>query len=123
MEKIPRFLADESCDFAVARGLRAAGYDVIAVAEAIRSSSDERVLQFAAEEDRILLTEDKDFGKWVFAHGEKMRGVLLLRFPGNARSLLVESVIQLVSRHGRNLVGAFTVLGPGRARIRKYTER
>ena len=46
-EKIPQFLADESCDFAVVRGLRSAGYDVIAVAEAIRSSPDEQVLQFA----------------------------------------------------------------------------
>jgi hypothetical protein len=28
-----RFLADESCDFAVVRALRAAGHDVLAVAE------------------------------------------------------------------------------------------
>ena len=28
-----RFLADESCDFAVVRALRGAGYDVVAVAE------------------------------------------------------------------------------------------
>ncbi len=30
-----RFLADESCDFAVTRALRMAGYDVLAVAEYI----------------------------------------------------------------------------------------
>ncbi|MBI3080243.1 MAG: DUF5615 family PIN-like protein, partial [candidate division NC10 bacterium] len=28
-----RFLADESCDFAVVRALRAAGHDVVAIAE------------------------------------------------------------------------------------------
>jgi hypothetical protein len=33
-----RFLADESCDFAVVRALRGAGYDVVAVAEFINQS-------------------------------------------------------------------------------------
>jgi hypothetical protein len=28
-----RFLADESCDFAIVRALRAAGHDVVAVTE------------------------------------------------------------------------------------------
>lgn len=118
-EKVPTFLADESCDFAAVRGLRSVGYDVIAVAEAIPSAPDEEVLQFAARGRRILLTEDKDFGEWVFAHGKKMAGVLLIRFPGNARSLLAESVTQLVTRHSGDLAGAFTVLEPGRARIRR----
>lgn len=118
-EKVPQFLADESCDFAVVRALRSVGYNVIAVAEVIPSASDEQVLQFAAREKRILLTEDKDFGEWVFAHRKKMAGVLLIRFPGSARSLLVESVMELVARYGGNLAGAFTVIEPGRARIRK----
>ena len=33
-----RFLADESCDFAAVRALRAAGYDVVAVADATRGA-------------------------------------------------------------------------------------
>jgi hypothetical protein len=33
-----RFLADESCDFAVVRALRAAGHDVVAVAELSRQA-------------------------------------------------------------------------------------
>jgi hypothetical protein len=35
-----RFLADESCDFAVVRALRAEGYDVLAVSEVMRRSDD-----------------------------------------------------------------------------------
>ncbi|CAG0937031.1 hypothetical protein TFLX_05935 [Thermoflexales bacterium] len=34
-----RFLADESCDFAVVRALRAAGFDVLAVSEIIFGQS------------------------------------------------------------------------------------
>lgn len=58
------FLADESCDFAVVRALRAAGYDVLAVGEVITRSDDRELIEQAARERRILLTEDKDFG-WL----------------------------------------------------------
>jgi hypothetical protein len=35
-----RFLADESCDFAVVRVLRAAGHEVMAVVEMARGAKD-----------------------------------------------------------------------------------
>jgi predicted nuclease of predicted toxin-antitoxin system len=115
-----RFLVDESCDFAVVRSLRSAGYDVVAVTESFPSAPDIEVLRVAAEEDRILITEDSDFGEWVFAHRERMKGVLFIRFPGNALSGLGETVVLLIEKHGMDLVGNFTVLQPGRARIREY---
>jgi len=115
-----RFLADESCDFAVVRSLRSAGYDVVAVTESFPSAPDKEVLGVAVEEDRILITEDSDFGEWVFAHREKMKGVLFIRFPGNARSRLGETVVLFIEKHGIDIVGNFTVLQPGRARIRQY---
>ena len=58
-----RFLADESRDFAVVRALRAAGHNVVAVAEISPRVGDEVVIDRAAREDRILITEDKDFGQ------------------------------------------------------------
>jgi len=43
-----RFLADESCDFAVIRSLRSEGYDVVAVSESFPSAPDIEVLRIAA---------------------------------------------------------------------------
>ncbi len=40
-----RFLADESCDFAIVRTLQAAGHDVLAVVRAARRAADEAVLE------------------------------------------------------------------------------
>jgi predicted nuclease of predicted toxin-antitoxin system len=57
-----RFLADECCDFAVVRILRAHGPDVLAVSEFQQRSVDKEVMDLALVKDRILLTEDKDFG-------------------------------------------------------------
>lgn len=51
-----RFLADESCDFAVVRALGAKGYDVTAVSEYARRSVDSDLIEQAHRENRILLT-------------------------------------------------------------------
>jgi len=116
-----RFLADESCDFIVVRTLRAAGYDVLAVSEKFPSASDQEVLKLAVDEKRILLTEDKDFGEWIYAHTQEMYGVVLIRYTANVRSKLGEALNVLVAEHSSDLVTSFTVLEPGRARIRKIT--
>lgn len=50
---------------------------------------------------------------------EAMYGVLLIRYPANLRSRLGEAVNVLVKEHGSDMVQSFTVLEPGRARIRK----
>jgi len=115
------FLADESCDFAVVRKLRALGYDVLAVVEKFPSASDLQVLKCAVDEKRILLTEDKDFGEWIFAHKKEAHGVVFIRFPASMRQELPKAVSFLITEHGSDLTRSFTVLEPGRARIRKQT--
>jgi predicted nuclease of predicted toxin-antitoxin system len=112
-----RFLADESCDFAVIRALRLASFDVVAVSETLPGAEDSRVGNVATSEERIVITEDKDFGQLVYAGGEGVVGVLLLRFPARARSAMAQSVLDLVEKHGTRLAGRFVVLQPGRVRI------
>ncbi len=113
----PRFLADESCDFTVVRALRAKGYDVLAVSEYNRRSVDSELIEQAHREDRILLTEDKDFGWLVFASHSVSAGVILVRFPGNARKTLGQAVVELVEQKGAELKNAFVVLQPGQVRF------
>lgn len=91
-----RFLADETCDAAVVRALRAAGHDVKAVGESAPGATDSVVLESAALENRVVLTEDKDFGRLVFASRSPVIGVVLMRFPATARSALVRSVLHLI---------------------------
>lgn len=112
-----RFLADESCDFAVVRALRTAGYDVLAVTEVMTRSVDRELIEQAGREQRTLLTEDKDFGWLVFASHADSPGVILLRFPGNARQTLAQTVVRLVQEQGEQLTGAFVVVEPGHTRI------
>ncbi len=111
-----RFLADESCDFAVVRALRSAGHDVTAIAELSPRAEDVVVMERAVRSARILITEDKDFGHLVYAKMHKSGGVMLIRFPAGSRGSLVDTVLNVIEATGPRLVGSFTVLQPGRVR-------
>jgi predicted nuclease of predicted toxin-antitoxin system len=76
-----RFLADESCDFALVRALCSDGRDVAAVSEFQQRSVDRQIMEMAYNEGRILLTEDKDFGWLAFVGHLDNPGVILIRFP------------------------------------------
>lgn len=112
-----QFMADECCDFAVVRALRAESYDVFAVNEVMQRSIDRSLIEMAAEGDRILLTEDKDFGWLVYVSNTRSAGVILIRYPGNARERLGDAIARLVREQGSHLRGSFVVLQPGQVRI------
>ena len=112
-----RFLADESCDFRVVRALRTAGHDVSAVAESARGAEDAAIIDMAVREQRVFVTEDRDFGQLVHAAGKATCGVILLRFPSRSRAALPAMVVEFVERHGAKLASGFAVLQPGRIRL------
>ncbi len=111
------FLADESCAGPVIRALREAGHDVIAIAEVAKGTVDEMVMRRALSEQRILITEDPDFGELVYARGHSSAGVILVRFPSRVRRAKPPSVVEAVAKLGARLSDAFTVVEPGRVRI------
>jgi len=112
-----RFMADESCDFGVVHALRAKGFDVLAVSEITTRSVDRELIDQAYRENRILITEDKDFGWLVYVSRANSAGVILFRFPGKARNDLAETITRLVFERVDELTGAFVVVQPGQIRI------
>ncbi len=112
-----RFLADESCDFAVVRALRGAGYDVLCISESSPRAEDSEVIRLAVREGRVLLTEDKDFGRFVYSHGQETLGVIFLRFPTFVRRQISRDVVNLVKQQGEKLAGCFITVQPGRIRV------
>lgn len=61
--------------------LVAQGHDVVSALAIDPSASDEHLLALALQDDRVLITEDKDFGELVFVqarlHGPLVRVVEL----------------------------------------------
>lgn len=64
-----KFLVDESADARLAGHLKTLGHDATTVARDYSPSlEDSDVLAIARREDRILITNDRDFGELVFRH-------------------------------------------------------
>ncbi|MHB1540301.1 MAG: DUF5615 family PIN-like protein [Steroidobacteraceae bacterium] len=112
-----RLLADESSDFTVVVGVRVAGHDVVSIAERMPGVEDEKVIELAASERRLLLTEDKDFGQLVFAATKNNSGIILIRYPASARSTLTDAVVKLLAERADALYSRFVVMEPGRIRV------
>lgn len=90
---------------------------MIAVVETSPGARDAEVIRLAREQQRVLLTEDKDFGQLVHADAKGRAGVVLLRFPAAARRQAPAAVLDLAARIPDRLMVSFVVLEPGRARV------
>lgn len=111
-------LADESVDGHLIRSLRAGGLSVRSIREEKRGIPDRQVLALARELNSVLLTEDSDFGEWVFAYREPSLGVVFLRYRHPERDLMSRTVFDLVRRQDRYLFGKFTTITPKKTRTR-----
>ena len=110
---------DECTGVAVANHLRAGGHDVLVVAETMRQAKDHTVLTRAADEQRILITNDKDFGELVFRQGFSHHGVLLLRLKDDSSANRVRVVKAVLGQYGDLLKTNFLVASETQVRIRR----
>jgi len=113
-----RFLIDESAGVSVAQFLRQEGHDVLAVAEAARRLSDSDILDWAVKEDRIIVTNDKDFGDLIYRSGKTHSGVILLRLRDESASNKVSVLADAIHKYSDRLPGKLTVLSEGKMRVR-----
>ncbi len=111
-------LADESLDGSILRAIRGLSLDVLSVQERFPGISDEAVIELARHQERIILTEDKDFGAWVFAHQVKDVSVILLRYHFSEVKTMVIEVTQLLQTQLHELTGKFTVVTVDKIRSR-----
>ncbi len=116
------FLADEGIDRSIVDGLRQSGFDVFYVIDETRSLDDDVILQIAADEKRILITKDKDFGELVFRLNKVHAGVVLLRLEGLETQERADLVCPLLLKHKNQLLNSFTVIQKGIIRIRQPQE-
>ncbi len=112
-----KFLVDECTGKRLAKLLEKAGFDVVFVGDWKPSATDDEVLEKAEKEDRILITDDKDFGELIFRLGRPSKGVILLRLSTTdpmKRFQVLNDVLKLIDVRGK-----FVVVGDEAIRVRK----
>ncbi|HVU95660.1 MAG TPA: DUF5615 family PIN-like protein [Puia sp.] len=112
------FLADEGVDKPIVDLLRSSGFDVHYILETHPGSFDEEVLRIANEENRILLTQDKDFGELVYRLMQVHQGVVLIRLGTTPAPEKARIVNYVLLEFGNKLARAFTVIQATAVRIR-----
>jgi predicted nuclease of predicted toxin-antitoxin system len=112
-------LADEDVDGPIVERLRRDGHTVLYIAEMEPGTADEEILRRANAKMSLLVTADKDFGEMAFRHNLlSTGGIVLIRLAGLSPEGKAEVVSRVFRDRGRELPQAFSVISPGRVRIR-----
>lgn len=106
-EKTRRFLLDSEHELVTASELGMARAD------------DEDLLRQALEDERILVTRDRDFGRLTLG-ADRAPGILYLRMRPSTIGSVHEELQKVLERYDReDLTSCFIVVEPGRHRIRR----
>lgn len=118
-----KFLVDSAVSPEVAEGLRQRGHDAIHTVDCgLASANDERILERAAIEGRIVVTGDTDFGELLSQSAATQPSIILFRRTSGKPS---EENLLLAKALGKPEVrevleaGGIIVVDPRRVRIRK----
>lgn len=115
-----RFLVDESLSARVASLLRTSGHDAVHVGDRdLLGARDDAVMAAAAQERRVVLSADTDFGELLALGRHPGPSVVIFRRaprrPESQVSILLASLPDTEQELTR---GAILVLTPGHARLR-----
>lgn len=116
-----RLLVDESLSDSVAHTLAEAGHDAVHVGDLdLLGAADEAVMRVAADEARVLVSADTDFGELLALNRHPGPSVVILRRsphrPTEQAQLLLEALPELEDSLAE---GAVVSLTPGVARVRR----
>ncbi len=114
-----KFCVDESVDFSVVIFLREKGFDVTSISEDCPSLEDNKILNIAFEEGRIIITNDKDFGNLIFKQKLKSKGIILLRLHDQSSEAKISALKDLINNYLQRLPNKFVVVSISGIRIRK----
>jgi len=111
-------LADENIDAHLVEILRTNHIEVLYIKEGHQGVPDDEVIRLSKNPPRVILTEDKDFGEWVYAHKQRDISIILLRYNAEEMDNITAILLDLMLARGEDLLGKFTTITTHKIRIR-----
>jgi|ERR1700722_10519891 predicted nuclease of predicted toxin-antitoxin system len=105
-----KLLADVHISRAMTAQLVNWGHDVLHAHTLAPRLPDSEILRIAVEQQRVVLTADKDFGELVFRRALPSAGIILLRLTGASESDRLETFQKLWPIIEANVAGHFVVV-------------
>lgn len=116
-----KLLANENFPYLSIHYLRSKGFDVLSIGMDNPSIKDAEIMTIAIEENRTILTFDRDYGELIFKLNYKPpMGVVYLRlnkFSPIEPGIIIESLLN----SGFDVSNALTVIDEQGIRQRKYS--
>lgn len=114
---MPKFLVDESSGKKLCNFLCQNKYDALFVGDLFPEALDSTILEFSQKENRILITNDKDFGELIFRLGKPSSGVIFLRLKKDTSEFRQKYVLNIINSY-RNLENNFFTVAEDKVRVR-----
>jgi len=98
-----RFLVDECAGPAVAHWLEKQGHDVFSIYDQARGIDDDRVIEIAQLEERVLITNDRGLERKSFANGACTMASFFFAWQTNDRQqdTRTQSILDSIRRDNR----------------------
>ena len=113
-----KFLIDESVEYRLVTFLRDAGYDTSSIAELSSGLDDEKVLSTAYKENRILITNDKDFGELIYKLSLPHKGIILFRLIEESYQSKINKLEHILKKFKEKLSNNYTTVSDTKIRFR-----
>lgn len=92
-------------------------FDSVSVIECMRGADDEEIVKRAIEENRVIVTNDKGFGR--LAGSYKPPGIILLRLKDESIENKVKVVSFVVASYREEILGNVMVVSENKIRLRR----
>ena len=116
-----KLLANENFPLASKKILAQNGFDIIHIGETNSGIPDEKVMEIAINEERTILTFDRDYGELIFKYGFKPpKGVVYFRLNSFDPTLPATFLMKLLKENSIQIENIFTVIDANSLRQKKY---
>ncbi len=115
-------IADECLDSFFYKSLQNAGFEVNVISKTQVSLADIKIIKLSFDNNSIIITEDRDFGKFLFDDNQFCFGIIYLRkYPLSERENILALIFELL-KNPTALQNNLVVIKNLKIRKRQFTK-